>query len=295
MKRILLSGLLLTCFFNLQSQDDSILVSPQWLNEHLHDQGLVVLQVNFLKLDYNKEHIEGAGYLWPELMAPNAPEANYNAPDLGTVTKVLQDLGISSNSQIVLYHARSEVSVTARVFLTLEHLGLKGRVRFLNGGLEAWKKAGYPVTSVVSSLKKGNFQAKLLSLLVDKQYVLNTLKSANGVVVDARTKRFYDGEPTGNPRDGHITGAKNIPYTEMVDAENVFKPLDSLEHYFKPVAKPGNEIVTYCFIGQTACVVYMAGRLLGYDIKLYDNSLQEWSRQDDLPMEKTELPKEKTN
>jgi thiosulfate/3-mercaptopyruvate sulfurtransferase len=265
----------------------NILVSPQWLSDHLHEPGQIIIQVNFLKLDYNKEHIAGAGYLWPELLAPNTPEANFNSPDVDAASRVLQTLGISNNSTVILYHARNEVSVTARMFLTLENLGLRGRVRFLNGGLEAWKKAGYPVTTAISPVQKGNFKAKPLGLMVDKDYVLKTLQSTNGVVVDARMKRFYDGEPTGNPRDGHITGAKNIPFTEMVDAENVFKPVDSLQRYFAPVAKQGEEIVTYCFIGQTACVVYMAGRILGYDVKLYDNSLQEWSRNEALPMEKT--------
>jgi len=270
------------------AEDVPILVTPEWLHEHQNDRSIVILQVNFLKLDYNKEHIAGALYLWPELMAPNTPEANYNAPDPYKASEALRSLGISNDSHVVIYHARGEVSVTARVFLTLEHLGLRGRVSFLNGGLDAWKKAGYPVTAEVKPVKKGNFKATPLPLLVDKTYVLKTLQSSSGVVVDARMKKFYDGEPTGNPRDGHITGSKNIPYTEMVDAQNVFKPLDSLQRYFAPVAKKGDEIVTYCFIGQTASVVYMAGRMLGYDMKLYDNSLQEWSRQDDLPMEKTD-------
>jgi thiosulfate/3-mercaptopyruvate sulfurtransferase len=113
------------------------------------------------------------------------------------------------------------------------------------------------------------------------------MKSDAGVVVDARMQRFYDGEPTGNPRDGHIAGAKNIPYTEMVDQANFFKPADQLQNYFTTVADKNKELVTYCFIGQTASVVYMAGRILGYNMKLYDGSMQEWSRIESLPMEKT--------
>ena len=70
--------------------------------------------------------------------------------------------------------------------------------------------------------------------------------------------------------------AKNIPYTEMLDASNMFKPTEQLETYFTPVLPDkSKEIVTYCFIGQTASVVYMAGRMLGYNVKLYDGSLQE--------------------
>lgn len=136
-------------------------------------------------------------------------------------------------------------------------------------------------------VKKGNVKLIPGNLLVDKEYVLKTLKSDKGVVADARLKRFYDGEATGNPRDGHITGAGNIPYPDLIDASNMIKPADQLELYFTPVASKDKEIVTYCFIGQTASVVYLAGRILGYNMKLYDGSMQEWSRLPELPMEMT--------
>lgn len=289
--------LLLLCFSpGVHAHDKPILVSAQWLHEHLTDPNLVIIQTSYLKLDYDKEHIQGARYLWPPWLAPDTPDANFNAPDTKAATELLQGYGISEDSHIVIYHIRGEVSVTARMFLTLEHLGLRGRVSYLNGGLEAWKKEGYPLTQEIPKVKRGNFKVKPQSLLVDKNYVLKTLQSDKGVVVDARMQRFYDGDPTGNPRDGHISGAKNIPYTEMIDAANMFKTVDQLQAYFGPVASKEKEIVTYCFIGQTASVVYMAGRILGYNMKLYDHSLQEWSRLEELPMEKTvKAPDTKTD
>jgi thiosulfate/3-mercaptopyruvate sulfurtransferase len=131
--------------------------------------------------------------------------------------------------------------------------------------------------------------AKPLGLLVDRQYVLDKLSNGGSVIVDARVQRFYDGDPTGNPRDGHITGAVNIPYLDLINSEtNEIKTSEQLQSYFTPVA-PGKdkELVSYCFIGQTASVVYLAGRSLGYSMKLYDGSMQEWSRIDSCPMEKS--------
>lgn len=184
---------------------------------------------------------------------------------------------------------RGEVSPTARMFLALENLGFKGKVSFLNGGLEAWKQAGFPVTKEIPVVKRGNVTVKQGNLIVDKDYVLKSMTSDKAVIVDARMKRFYDGEPVGNPRDGHIKGALNIPYPDMIDQITyLFKPADSLAGRFtKVVPDKQKEIVTYCFIGQTASVIYMTGRILGYDVKLYDGSLQEWSRIDALPMEVT--------
>ncbi|MEJ1237184.1 rhodanese-like domain-containing protein [Chryseolinea sp. T2] len=289
--RTLLITLLLFTVSRANAAEEPILVSPQWLHEHLKDNNLVVLHVSFLQFDFDQEHIEGAQYLWPENLAPNSPQGSYNAPDVKKATDLLRSFGVNDNSHIVLYNVRNEVSPTARMFLTLENLGLQGRVSFLNGGFDAWKREGYAVTSVKKNAKTGNVTLHQGDRLVDKNYVLKTLDSNSGLVVDARAKQYYDGEPTGNPRDGHIKGAKNITYFDLVNDKNEFKSLDSLRGYFSPVASPDKELVTYCFIGQTASVVYMAGRMLGYQMKLYDGSMQEWSRIPSLPMEKTEAPK----
>jgi thiosulfate/3-mercaptopyruvate sulfurtransferase len=287
MKKLFLPVLSLLCF--MANAQQPVIVSPQWLNDNISDPDIVIVQPGFLKMDYEKEHIKGARFLWPDWLTFNSPEGTYNPPDPKTATKTLQELGINKNSKVILCHNYGDVSITARMFLTLEHLGLKGQVYYLNGGLVAWKKAGYPVTNEVPSFKKGNFVASVSNpLLVDKDYVLRSLQTKNAEIVDARAKRFYDGDPTGNPRDGHITGALNLTYTDMIDSVNALKPIDTLLKSFKAVLPDKNkEVVTYCFIGQTASVIYLTGRSLGYNMKLYDGSMQEWSRLPELPMEKT--------
>jgi thiosulfate/3-mercaptopyruvate sulfurtransferase len=282
---------LLSLLFSVSvlAQENSILVTAQWVKDHQSDPKVVLVQVNFLKLDYDAEHIAGARYLWPGSLAPDSPLGAMNEPDLKSAQQVVENLGISNDSHVVLYFVRNEVSPTARIFLTFENLGMKGKVSLLDGGLEAWKKAGWTTTKEVPAFKKGKFKPASLGFIVDKNYVLKSLNSSSKVIVDARMKKFYDGEPVGNPRDGHIAGAKNIPYPDLIDPNNFIKPLDQLQGYFTPVVdSKEKEIVTYCFIGQTASVVYLAGRVLGYNMKLYDGSMQEWSRIKELPMEVTE-------
>jgi thiosulfate/3-mercaptopyruvate sulfurtransferase len=288
MKKYFLIGLLLLVAFTASTQQP-VIVSPQWLNENLKAPNLVVLYTGFvIKADYEREHIEGSRFLWPEWLAFNTPEGTMYAPDTETATKILQDLGINKNAVIVICHKGTDVTIAARMFLSLEYFGLKGKVSFLNGGIEAWKKAGYPVTKEIPAVKKGNFTATVNPVLVDKNYVLNALQTKSAEVVDARMKRWYDGDPTGNPRDGHITGALNLPYTDMIDSTNTIKSQEVLHKNFDAVLPDKNkEVVTYCFIGQTACVNYLVGRSLGYNIKVYDGSMQEWSRLPELPMEKT--------
>lgn len=288
MKRSFLSIIVFLYFFPAQAQQP-VIVSPQWLHDNLNDPGLVILYTGFvIKGDFDREHIEGSRFLWADWLAPDTPEASMNAVDAKTATKRLQDLGINKNSKIVLCHKGGDVTITARMFCSLEYFGLQGKVSYLNGGIEAWKKAGYPVTNKTSVYKKGNYVAAINPVLVNKDYVLNALNTGSQVVVDARLKRWYDGDITGNPRDGHISGALNIPYPDMLDSTNALKPTAVLEKNFTTVAPDkSKEIVLYCFIGQTACVDYVVGRSLGYTIKVYDGSMQEWSRDEKLPMEKT--------
>jgi thiosulfate/3-mercaptopyruvate sulfurtransferase len=179
------------CFVSA-AQDQPILVSAQWLKEHQNDPKLIILQTSFLQFEYDKEHIAGAQHLWPGWLAPDSPQGSFNAPDSKQATQVLQRLGINNDSHIVLCHVRNEVSPTARMFLTLEHFGLRGQVSFLNGGLEAWKKEGFSTTQEVPKMKNGIFKVKVGNLLVDKDYVLKTMQSSNGVIVDARMKNYYD-------------------------------------------------------------------------------------------------------
>lgn len=292
MKKICLSIIFFLSFIAAQAQQP-VIVSPQWLHDNLSDPDLVILYTGFvIKVDFDREHIEGSRFLWADWLAPNSPEASMNAVDVQTATKRLQDLGINKNSKIVLCHKGADVTITSRMFCSLEYFGLQGKVSYLNGGIEAWKKAGFAVTNKPTVYKKGNYVAHINPVLVNKEYVLHALNGSSKLVVDARLKRWYDGDVTGNPRDGHIAGALNIPFPDMIDSTNSIKPTAILEKNFSRVAPDKNkEIVLYCFIGQTACVDYVVGRSLGYNMKVYDGSMQEWSRDEKLPMEKTKKDK----
>src|SRR5436190_11754237 len=111
MKKVTAIAILICLSVSLHGQDHPILVSSQWLKDHLNDPKLVVLQVNYLKLDYDREHIAGARYLWPEWLAPNSPEGSYNVPKADAASAVLQKFGISNDSHVVLCYVRNEVSV----------------------------------------------------------------------------------------------------------------------------------------------------------------------------------------
>jgi thiosulfate/3-mercaptopyruvate sulfurtransferase len=185
MKRFALVALMAIGFSFSQAQQTPVLVDVKWLKENISKPNLVILQVNALRLDYEKEHIAGARFLWPGWLAPDSPEGSYNAPDPAKATEILQGLAFRPTRTLYCATFENEVGPTARMFLTLEHLGLQGQVSFLNGGLEAWKKEGYPVTKELPAVKKGNFKAKPTGLLVDRFYVQDKLSTGASTIVDA--------------------------------------------------------------------------------------------------------------
>jgi len=272
----------------LAQPKENILVTPEWVSLQRNMSDLVILQVDVVKADFDREHIPGAQFLWPEWLGPNTTSATLNAPDQKTANEVLQRMGVNKGSYVVVCNGSGDPTWSARMFATLESLGLKGRVHYLNGGLDAWKKSGMPVSYSSTPVKKGSFTVFApVPVFVDKDQVLKAQASGSALILDARAKGYYEGEAYGYPRNGRIKGALNLPYQGVFEPNGMLKPTEELSRQFSTLVPDRSKpIYAYCFTGQTASMVYLAGRALGYDMKIYDGSMQEWSRDPKLPMEK---------
>ena len=273
-----------------------MLVTVDWLADHLNDPSLVLLQIGEKK-DYDKGHIPGAQFLeYESISTPHNHGVTLmlELPPVEQLVSVFERLGVSNRSHIILYFGTNWVSPTTRVYWTLDYLGLGDRTSILNGGLVAWEATHHSVSNEVKQPAKGSITpAPRKEIVADADWVSSHLNKPTVTIIDARTHEFYNGSQSdGNPRSGHIPGASNLSYLDAIDQDNnKFKSPDALQELFRAAGlKPGNLMVSYCHIGQRATVLYFTAKMLGYDAKMYDGSWEDWSHRKDLPIVTGESP-----
>jgi thiosulfate/3-mercaptopyruvate sulfurtransferase len=262
---------------------DSVLVSAKWLQRQSADPDLVIVQVGRDATSYGAGHIPGARFLPMESFTEQRNGLHVELPSLGRLEAALEQIGVTDRSRIVLYGPPVPV---ARLFVTLEAVGLGRRVSVLDGGLEAWKGNGGRTTTEERPVPRGSVTLAARSVLADAGWIAANRSKPGVKVIDARAPRFFTGEDDGHqPRAGRIPGAANIPYNTIADDAGDFIDRQAMARKFADAGVKGKDVVvTYCHIGMQASVLYLAARALGYEARLYDGSFQDWSRRSDLPV-----------
>lgn len=266
-------------------------VSTQWLSEHLQDKNLVVLQVAFSRKEYEYGHIPGARFLWFEWLAPSTPELSTEMPTVEEGKRILEELGVTNDSKIVVVFNGGSVTIGTRMVLALTYFGFGERTALLDGGLALWKSEGKTISRETPLIKRSTLTVETHPKVVTyAEWVKAHLTSPDVAIVDARSKTFYDGNGGGIARQGHIKGAKSIPYSTIVDSTNKVKSIPELQKIFTDAGiSPGTTVVTYCHVGQQATLVYYAARMLGYDAIVYDGCFEDWNvRDESFPVERSE-------
>jgi len=264
----------------------SLIVSTAWLGEHLNDSGLVVITVG-PRPAYDAGHIPGARFVEMSAISSTAPGATLEIPPIEKLKASFEEMGISNDSRIVICFLANSVSPSTRVFFTLDYLGLGGQTSLLDGGIEAWRTEGRPISTEVPQITRGSITPHPRpELIVDASWVASHTNKPKVAIVDARAPEFYSGASAGRmPRAGHIPGAVNVPFSTLADAANKIKDKPALQKLLADAGvKQGDQIVSYCHIGQQATLVYFVAKYLGYDARLYDGSFEDWSKRAELPV-----------
>jgi len=265
-----------------------LLVSADWLKDHVADKGLVILYVGERK-DYDAGHIPGAQYV--SLLSWSGTTAGGDAltlelPTAENLRAKLQGLGISDRSRIIVYAGKSDTQSATRILFTLAAAGLGDHAALLDGGMTEWKRLAYPTSTLEPTVTPGRLAPlKYKTNVVDAAFVQSHANVPGYKVIDARAGVFYDGALGMNGLKGHVPGATSLPFYSVTGTDQKLKSAEELTAEFKAAGvKPGDHVIAYCHVGQQATAVILAARSLGFDAVLYDGSFEDWSRRK-LPVE----------
>ena len=281
------------------------LVTTAWLEDHLGDPELRVFDTTTyldgtpsgLKSrsghsDYESAHVPGSGFLdILSDLSDTSSELSYTRPPVAQIERVLSRSGVSHGNHVVLY-SRSRIMWATRAWWLFRWVGLES-IAVLDGGLGKWATEGRPVCDRPCSYRQSSFQAiQRDNVWATKQDVLRTLEDGSFCTINALTHELHTGEfGLGYARDGHIKDSLNVPFTDLLRPQSeMFAEDEELRRHFAATgALEKAHVITYCGGGIAATLNALALLLLGHpSVAVYDGGLDEWSREEGLPMERGE-------
>lgn len=268
-------------------------VSPAALATELRGPAApLLLDVGRPLATYDSAHVAGARHVQLVDVAIEKDGIAYELPGADTLRALFGGLGVDGTRPVVLY---GEPLATARAFVALDWLGLADRVRVLDGGLEAWRAAGLPLTFGAEPARRATLAAgPRADLLVDAAWVNARRGDPAHAIIDARPLLEYTGATpgTGIARPGHIPGSPWLFWRRLlVEGTTRLRPEAELRRLFEEAgAARGDTVVAYCRTGMQASWLYLVARALGYETRLYDGSYVDWARSPDRPTRAGRVP-----
>jgi len=282
----------------MASDDPKTLVSTDWLEAHLKDPDLRILDASWYlpdagrdpRAEYERAHIPGARFFDIDAIADTRSGLPHMAPPPEMFISRMRAMGIGDGHQVVVYDGAGLFSA-ARVWWTFRLMG-KTDVAVLDGGFPKWLAEGRPVEDMPPIVRDRHMTIQRQHHLVrDVTQVAAAAKLGDHAIIDARSPgRFRGDEPEPRPglRSGHIPGAINVPFKTLQNADATLKDPAALRAVFEAAGvdlkKPA---ITTCGSGVSAAILSLALERIGKkDHSLYDGSWAEWGMYGDLKVEK---------
>jgi thiosulfate/3-mercaptopyruvate sulfurtransferase len=272
-----------------------VLVDTQWVEDHLDDASIRVVEVDENPNLYAEAHIPGAiGFDWKSDLQ-NQVKRDFLGPE--EFGELFGSRGVSNDHTIVLYGDRNNW-FAAYTYWYLLYYG-HDKVKLMNGPREKWISEGRPTTSEVPDHEAATFNAQPGddAIRAKRDEVMESL-GKDTKLVDVRSPQEFSGEliamagyeQEGAQRSGHIPGAASVPWAQAVQEDGTFKSADELQELYsdKGVIDGDSNIIAYCRIGErSAHTWFVLHELLGRDdVKNYDGSWTEWGNMVAVPIEK---------
>ena len=268
--------------------DPGVLVDPQWLEAHLVNPQVRVVEVDVSPAAYNDWHIDGA-VLWN--IYADLKDASYRLMDSAALERLMARSGIGPDTTVVFY------GYAAVLGLWLMKLYGHPDVRILDCSRDTWRAGGHPWSTAASEPAVGcvRLDGEDPRIRADRAAVHDAVGQPGTILVDVRSEAEYKGErfwPSGGlepgGRAGHVPSAVHQPIDGLYNADGSFRSAGELRRVFSAVdLDRGEELITYCTIGGRAATAwFVLTYLLGRDhVRVSDGSWAEWGRLPGTPVE----------
>jgi thiosulfate/3-mercaptopyruvate sulfurtransferase len=270
-----------------------VLVSTDWLEEHLDDPNVRIIEVDEDTASYDKGHVRNA-LKW-DWSTDLHTEVGRDFQDQAGFSSLLSEAGVGPDTTVALYGGNNNWFAAYAYWL----LKLRGYddVKLVNGGRKKWELESRELVQDVPSFEATGFTisgAERPELRALRDEVIGKVGQVG--FVDVRSPEEYRGEklaPDHLPQEqsqvpGHIAGAANIPWVKAANDDGTFKTADELKELYADEGITGDgEIIAYCRIGERSSHTWFAlQELLGYqNVKNYDGSWTEYGSLVGAPVE----------
>jgi len=262
------------------------LLEPRQLQAQLEDDNLIIVDLSNIAL-YQQQHIPGAVHLAGSHLLAGTPPIPSKCPSTEQLSKIICHLGINQSKQVVVCDDEGG-GWAGRMAWTLDLLGLNNW-HYLNGGMVAWIKEGFPTESTPNHPISGAYREIPLTnpeAKISADQIKTSLGSPDFAVWDARSPNEYSGAMVRAARGGHIPGAINLEWTALMDQQRNLRIRENAQQILDELGLTRDKrIATHCQSHHRSSYTYMVARILGYPkICGYDGSWAEWGNSD-LPIE----------
>jgi thiosulfate/3-mercaptopyruvate sulfurtransferase len=292
----------LSHFASFETREDIMtqaLVTTQWVANNQNNPEVRIVEVSVETSLYDSAHLPGAvNFSWTSQLQDQVRRDIIAKEDFEAL---LSHAGITPETRVVLYGDNNNW-FAAYGFWIFQYYGHEN-VSLMDGGLKKWQAEGRPLTAEVPHYPPTNYRVLKINskYRADRDHIKQRLGSPSFQMVDVRSPAEYSGEIIAPPgmsetaqRAGHIPGAISVPWSQAVAEDGTYKPKEELMKLYggKGVVGNGNEIVTYCRIGERSSHTWVVMKhILGYEnVRNYDGSWTEWGNLIGSPIARGEQP-----